>query len=307
MRPADLLPMAAAAVTSIMLGASFVAVRWVLAELDPAPLAFMRYVIATGSILPFALAGGMLFRMRPLDAAVIAVLGILQFGVFHMSFNAGLDLMPASRAAVVFSLVPFCTMAIGALLGYETLDRWRSVGVLTCIVGVAVALGEKAGLTDVAVGAEGFLGEGLILVAVVCGSTFNAMSRPYLASYGPSPVVALAMLAGTLYLAPLAVADGGLDRVPAMSLGGWAALLYLGIPIGSFGFFLFTWAIRRTSPTRAAVFLPLSPLSATAFGWWLLDEPITWPFAAGLLLVLGGIWLAQVGAWTASIRPAPSG
>lgn len=291
--PPDLLPLTAAATTAIMLGASFVAVRWVLGQIEPVPLAFLRYLLAFLSILPFGLVGGALFRFRRDEVAVLAVLGILQFGVFHMCFNAGLALIPAGRAAVIFSLVPFCTLAIGACIGYERLDRRRLLGVLLTIAGVVVALGDKAASGPEAA-AAGWRGEGLILVAVVCGSTFNAFSRPFLARHPPAAVVALAMGAGAAYLLPMGLAGGVVAALPGIDAAGWLAVFYLAVPIGSLGFFLFSWSIRRTSPTRTAVFLPLSPLSATLFGALLLDEPITVPFAIGLAMVLAGIWLAQL-------------
>lgn len=55
------------------------------------------------------------------------------------------------------------------------------------------------------------------------------------------------------------------------------------------GYSLWVWALERTTPTRVAIFLTLNPLTATFLGGALLDEPITWRFIAGLVVVLAGI------------------
>lgn len=285
-----LLPAAAACTTGVMLGASFVATRFVLDQAGPAALAFLRYFIALA-----CLAGVALFlrrvRIAPRHALPIAGLGVLQFGVFHLAFNAGLEHIPASRAAVIFSLVSFLTLGLSALRGYETLSLPKAGGALLAIAGVALALGVR----EAPAGEAGipWLGELLVFSAVCCGASWNAFSRPYLQLYPPLPVTLLAMLAGVCFSFPFAAAEGLFADLAALTLGGWGVVLFLAVPAGAFSFFIFNWALQQTTPARTAVFLPLSPIAATFFGAVLLSEPITRTFLVGLVLVVSGIWLAN--------------
>lgn len=281
----------AAALAACMLGSSFVAARWLLAELDPAPLAFLRFAIAG----LFLLALGWMLRalgpVRPLDLLGIAILGVLQFGVFHIAFNTGLVIIPASRAAIVFSLVTVATMLLAVATRQEPLRATRVAGVLAAVAGVATALSDEATLG--AVTGQAWHGDLLILVAVACGSAWNAATPPLLGRVTPVAVTVLAMWAGTLFLLPFALRQGLAAQLPALSSTGLWLLLYLSIPTGGLSFFLWNWALRHSSPTRVAIFLPLSPITATLLGAALLGEPVGLKVGVGLGLVALGIWLAH--------------
>ncbi len=281
------LPAAAAGLASIILGAAFVAARFAMTETEPATLAFVRFAIATaclGALLPFLARG----RVAARDALPLLALGALQFGVFHIAYNAGLDIINAARAAIIFSLVPFVTMMIGAAAGTERLSRFKAAGVVLTIAGVAVALSDKAG----AVGARPWLGEGLIFASVCCGSTYNVFARPYIMRNPAAPATTLAMAGGLMLVLPFAAGEGIFVQPPSFSAAGWAAVLFLAIPSGAFTFFLWNWALRRAAPTLIAVFLPLSPISAAGLGALVLGERVSTPFFVGLALVIAGIWLA---------------
>lgn len=288
-----ILPAAAAGLTSIILGAAFVAARFAMAETEPATLAFIRFAIAAACLAVFlpVIAER---RVAPRDILPLLALGAIQFGAFHITYNAGLDIISAARAAIIFSLVPFMTMVIGAVFGYERLTAFKALGVVVTIVGVAVALGDRAGTP----GDRPWIGEGLIFFSVCCGSTYNVLSRPYLARYPSVPASALAMAGGLILVLPFAVTEGMLTQPPSFSPGVWAAILFLGIPSGALGFFLWNWALRRATPTLVSVFLPLSPISAAGLGALILGETVSWPFYAGLALVIAGIWLAYRGPAT---------
>lgn len=282
--------MIAAGGTAIMLGAAFPATRFIMAETEPATLALVRYVIAT-ACLAAALLATRRTRVAGRDVAPILFLGLLQFGLFHIAYNSGLAIIPASRAALTFSLVTLGTMAIAAAMRYEAVTPAKLAGVGLTLLGVALALGEKAFAEDDVAGA--WAGQGLILIAVCCGSIYNVFSRRFLQRYPPLPVTVLAMTGGVAFLVPFAALEGAFQTVPTFSAAGWAVLLFLAIPSGALGFLLWNWALQRTTPTRVAVFLPLAPISATGFGAWLLSEPISVLFLAGLGSVIVGIWLAN--------------
>jgi drug/metabolite transporter (DMT)-like permease len=59
------------------------------------------------------------------------------------------------------------------------------------------------------------------------------------------------------------------------------------------GYYLWLWALARTTATRVTVFLALSPITATALGTAVLGEKPSWPLAVGLACVVLGLWLAH--------------
>jgi drug/metabolite transporter (DMT)-like permease len=70
--------------------------------------------------------------------------------------------------------------------------------------------------------------------------------------------------------------------------------LFLGIFGGAIGYFLWTFALTRLSPTQVAVFVNLNPMIATLLGATLLAEKLTGIFIAGFAAVLAGVLLVNL-------------
>ena len=284
-----LLPAVAAAATGIQVGAAIVATRFVIGETTPASLALLRYAIGLLCLVP-PLALAPRVRIAPRDLVPIAVLGILQFGVLIALLNFGLARVPAARAALIFASFPLLTVVVATVLGEERPTAAKTIGVLLTIAGVALAIGEKAaGPVD----ASGeWLGELAVLASALVGAVCSVLYRPYLRSYPTLPVSALAMLASVGFLALLAAGEGFFGGLPRFTAHGWLAVLFIGVSSG-IGYYLWLWALGRTTPTRVTVFLGLSPITATALGALLLGERVSPLLAAGLACVVLGLWIAH--------------
>lgn len=278
----------AAAAVGVQVGAAMVATRFIVDESGPATLAMLRYAIGALCLLPLLHWQRQPMRFARRDILPIAVLGIVQFGILIALLNWGLAHIPAARAALIFAAFPLLTMIAAALLGHERLTVGKSTGVLLTIAGVAVALGEK--LFDAAPAAH-WLGEAAVLLAALCGAICSVLCRPYLQRYPTLPVGAFAMIASVGFLFLLALPEGLLTTWQGYSPLGWTVVVFIGISSG-IGYFGWLWALRHASPTRVTVFLGLSPVTAALLGALLLDEVLTLPLLAGLLLLLAGLWLA---------------
>jgi drug/metabolite transporter (DMT)-like permease len=289
------LAVAAAAATGVQVGAAMVATRFVVDQTDPAALAMLRYVIGFLCLLPPMLVSGRRMRFERRDVAPIALLGIVQFGVLVALLNFGLQFIPSARAALIFATFPLLTMVIAAGLGREKMTAAKTGGVLLTIAGVGVALGEKA-VTRSGVGTE-WLGELAVFASALCGAVCSVLYRPYLRKYQTLPVGAFAMLASVGLLAILAYGEGFFTTAPRFTPSGWLAVLFIGMSSG-IGYYLWLWALNHASPTRVAVFLALSPITAAIFGGMLLGEAISVGALVGLGFIALGLWLAhwQAGA-----------
>lgn len=286
---ARLLPAAAAALTGILVGAAIVATRFVIDQTNPASLALWRYLIGSCCLLPpLLLSTRVRFERR--DLPLIALLGIVQFGIVVALLNYALQFIPSARAALIFASFPLLTMILAALLGYERLTAAKALRVVLTGVGVGLALGEKsvqAGIPD-----AGWVGESAVFASALCGAICSVLYRPYLRKYPTLPVSALAMFASVIFLAALAAGEGFFNSLPRFTVGGWLAVGFIGISSG-IGYDLWLWALSHTTPTKVTVFPALSPVTATILGGVFLAEKISPPFLWGLLCVALGLWLAH--------------
>lgn len=278
----------AAAITGIFVGSTIVATRFVIAQTTPASLALLRYTIGFVCLVPpTLLAPRVRFAYR--DLLPIALLGITQFGILVALLNYAAQFIPAARSALIFATMPLLTLLLGALFQQEKLSTAKTAGVLLTLVGVGLALGEKALQPG---SPQGWIGEGLVFVSALSGALCSILYRPYLRTYPTLQVSAFAMLASVGFLALLATTEGFFSTWPPhFTTGGWLAVVFIGVSSG-IGYYLWLWALTHAAPTQVTIFLSLSPLTATALGALLLAEPISLFFIAGLGCVGAGLWLA---------------
>jgi drug/metabolite transporter (DMT)-like permease len=234
------------------------------------------------------LAGRVRFERR--DIGPIALLGITQFGILIALLNYGLAYIPSARAALIFAVFPLLTMLLSAGLGHERLTLAKAGGVLLTIVGVGVALGDKA--LEGSVAGHGWIGELAVFGSALCGAVCSVLYRPYLKKYPALPVSAFAMLASVAFLAVLAAREGFFGGLPRFTAGGWLAVVFIGVNSG-LGYFLWLWALSHAPATQVTVFLALSPVTAAALGALLLAEPVSPRALLALACVVAGLWLAH--------------
>jgi len=283
------LPVLASAATGIFVGSTMVATRFVIEQTDPASLALLRYAVGVLCLAPpIALAARVRFARR--DLLPIALLGIGQFGILIALLNYGLQYIGSALGALIFTTFPLFAMALGALLGRESLSAAKTAGVLLTILGVGLALSEKLSAPE----QGAWIGIAAVFASAFTGGLCSVFYRPYLEKYPPLNIGGFAMLASVAFLAVPAAGEGFFAAVPEFTPGGWAAVLFIGVSSGV-GYYLWLWALKHSTPTWVSMFLALSPITATALAAGLLGERITVYFLLGVLCVVTGLWLAH---WT---------
>ncbi|HVZ47543.1 MAG TPA: DMT family transporter [Gemmatimonadaceae bacterium] len=271
---------AAAATAAILFGASVVAVRIAVREVPPTALAFLRFgqgaaVLGAG----LALFRRDLFRVAPRDLPYLALLGLIFYTIFPVTFNAGLQYLEASQAALLVATIPLWTLLLARVVTGERLKPRQVAGVALSIAGVAIVMAERG------LGRVSLTGDLLLATTALCGATYNVLAKRVLARYDGVTVSFYAMLFGSLLLSP------SLAGWHPASLTGETALLvvFLGVFGGALAFTLWTVALRRLSPTEVAVYINLNPIAATLLAATTLGERLTPAFVAGFVAVASGV------------------
>ena len=265
-----------------------VAMRYMVASIDPVTLALIRTGAGVLCLLPAALlTPGPRFARR--DLLPIALLGVLFFAFFGPGFATALQYTTATRAATEMALAPVATLLMTAALGRERLTRNKLLGALLSFAGVAFVVSESASSNS----AHATLRGDVIVLGLVCLiALFNTLSRPFLQRYPPVRVTTFLMACGWLALLSVSLAADWIEPLPELSTLQWLVLLYLCIVVSAVPSFLYHWALGRIEAGQVTVTLGLNPVSAAFFGVLLLSEPLAWQLLAGLVLVLAGIYLS---------------
>src|SRR3712207_1442353 len=282
---------AGAFVAAVLFGSSVVAIRVAVQEVPPLSLAVLRFGQG-GLLLVLLLAGARdLLRVRRQDLPLLALLGVVLFTIFPVTFNASLRLIEASRGALILATIPIWSALLARVARSERLVPRQVVGILLSLAGVGLALAERG------LGWQGgfgtLAGDGLMLVTALCGAAYGVLAQRALARYSALTVTTYAMVLGTLLLVPAALVEGLVGVLPQLDLQTVVLLVFLGVFGGALGFFLWTFALTRLTPTQVTVYINLNPLVAMVLAAVLLAEHLTIIFAAGFSVVVLGVLLVN--------------
>jgi drug/metabolite transporter (DMT)-like permease len=285
----------AAVLSSGLGGTSVAATRYLVNAIDPLAIGSFRFGIGFLLLLPVARLQGGCWPMRR-DWPGVAGLGVLYFALFPILFNASLIFTTAARGALALSTLPLLTMLLGAALGSEVMTARKSVGVLITMLGVAIAL--LSGLASAPPGA--WRGDLLMVGAAMCMALYSIWSRPFIARSGPISFTTVSMGVGSVCLILISCWHGSFAPVAAFGMPQWLAAIYLAGFGGALTFYLWAFALQRTTPTRVAISVTVNPITASLVGAALLHEPLHWNLIGGIVTVLVGIWIATTtsGEWS---------
>ncbi|WP_232838253.1 DMT family transporter [Streptomyces geranii] len=213
----------------------------------------------------------------PLGLTQAAVLVIETYGVAHTT---------AANAGLIISL----TIVLTPLL-----DRAGHPG------GLPPAFYAAAGVCVLAVGllmsGNGFhaprLGDLLMVGAALIRAVHVALVGRLTAGrpIRPLHLTTLQTVIGTALFLPAAAPD--LPALARADTGTWTQLLYLALFCSVFAFLAQTWAVQRTSASRASLLLGTEPIWAAAIGIALGGEHLTPLTALGATLMVTGTYWGQ--------------
>jgi drug/metabolite transporter (DMT)-like permease len=264
--------------------------RSIRGDVPPVTLAFWRWVVALGLVLPLALphlkAQWPLLRAgwRPLLA-----LGLLGTAGYNSFAYVGLQHTTATNAALLNSFVPIATIAISwAFLGKHLRPR-ESLGVAISLCGALTIVGR--GDPALLAGLQLNAGDLWILLAVLDWAMYTVALAWRPAGLHPMLMLAASIVVGLLALGPgslLELSGGRTVNINATSL---ATIAYLGLLPSFLGYIFYNRAVAEVGASKASLFIHLMPVFGTLLSAIFLGEVALWYHYLGITLIFTGIWL----------------
>jgi drug/metabolite transporter (DMT)-like permease len=274
----------AVVVVMVIWAGNFIVVKTAVAVLPPAGFTFLRFSLASVTLL-------LLLRWREgtiglprRDFIALFVLGGLGFGVYQLLWTFGLTTVAAGDSALIIAATPVLVAVLAVLARSDVLTRSKLLGSIVSFLGVAIVIASGPGLS---LGGS-LTGEAITLLAAVCWATYTAFAAPYLWRYSPLRATTWATVAGTVVLAPVAVAQ--LSSVDPARIDGSVAgaVLYSGMLSAGMANVIVSNGIRLVGPTRAAAYQFLVPALAVVLAYLFLAEPIRpGQILGGVVIVVG--------------------
>jgi drug/metabolite transporter (DMT)-like permease len=281
------------ALTSAMVfwGLSFVATKIALESLPTFTLVFARFALGSCLFLLLMVRYG-LPRFTWRVHGKVLLTAIFEPGLYFIFETIGLQHTTAPKAALIIALIPIVVIFLAFLFLGERSRPWSLVGVIMSLVGIGVLVGGDPQFRW-ALGDQ-LLGDLLIFGAVVSAALYIVCARDLARTHSALEITSMQTLYGALfYLVPflLELPKTQWSTVSGRSLG---ALAYLTV-FATFGAFLcYNYGLTKIPASKASVFINGIPVVTALGAWLLLGENLTMVQATGGLLVLLGVYLANL-------------
>jgi drug/metabolite transporter (DMT)-like permease len=276
--------------TNVGIGKTMVAVMPVAA------FALWRFVIAVIALAP---------RYRPARMRLVTrsqwrnlfVQTFFGTFLFTLLMLYGVRQTTATAAGVITATLPACVALLSWAVLREHPSRRTLVSIGLAILGVALlnlSRGDSHGAGAAGSSSNAWLGNALVLGAVVCEGIYVIVSKRLASEMAAIDICAYTHLLGGAMMLPLGIVGLMAVDYSALTPGHWALIVWYGLAASVFSFFLWMRGIRHVSAQLAGVFTAMVPVAATAYGVVFLGEQLTIAQGAALALTVSGIVLAAL-------------
>lgn len=273
-------------------GASFVATKIALRDIQPVTLVWLRFamgVLILGATVAWR---GEWARPARRDQLALAGMGFLGITFHQWLQSTALVQAQATTTAWIVSTSPVIIAILGALLLRERLSGLKVFGIGLATAGVLLLV-SKGNLRGLFTGSAWTFGDILVMISAVNWAVFSVLSRGLMRRFPAALALLYVMGFGWLFSSVLFFAGGGPADIPHLTRNGLAGVLFLGIGCSGLAYIAWYDALRVLPVSQVGVFLYVEPLVTVAVAWWLLHEPLTLPALAGGLIILLGVWLVN--------------
>jgi drug/metabolite transporter (DMT)-like permease len=223
----------------------------------------------------------------------ITYLGFFGVVLNQGCFTVGLDYTSVSHSSLIIGCAPILILLFSWLLRLEALTRRKAIGMALAFVGAAAVGVEQAGNAA----AGNVRGDVLTLFAGVGLALYTVLGKRVIEEYSAVRMSLLSNIAAAVMASPVVLwqirALARTGRLGSIGLGGWGAVIYMGVLASAVSYILYFWALRYMTPARLGAVSYLQPIGATLLGLVLLGEPITRRVAFGGLLVIAGVYAIE--------------
>lgn len=279
---------AAAALTILIWGTTFISTKILLADFRPIEILFFRFILgflALLAVYPHRLKGTT--RRQELTFAAAGMCGIC---LYYLLENIALTYTSASNVGVIISASPFFTAILSHIvLREEKLHARFFIGFAAAMLGVCCISfsGMKLELDP--------FGDFLALLAAFLWSCYSVLTKKIGGfRYNTVQATRRVFFYGILFMLPMLILfDFKPDFTNAAKPVDLLNLLYLGLGASALCFVTWGFAVKRLGAVRTGVYIYAVPVITVITSVLILHEKFTVWTTVGTILTLFGLLLSE--------------
>ncbi|HEV8426959.1 MAG TPA: EamA family transporter [Pyrinomonadaceae bacterium] len=272
-------------------GSTWLFIKLGLADLPPITFAGIRFVIACTILLFFILIRRIQLPRARRDWILLAITGILSFGLNYGLVFWGEQYISSGLAALLQATLP----AFGLVFAHfhlpgERLSWTRIGGVVLGVFGVGVVFSNQLTVA----GSRALAGCVALILSAMFAAYSNVLVKRYGKNLNPAVLSAGQMFFGLLLLLSVGIPLEGNPLRFHWTPMAMIAMLYLAIVGSVIAFLLYYWLVLNMDVTKSMLIALVTPVVAVLLGIIVLDEEFGWRTLAGGAMIMLGIGLIVV-------------
>jgi drug/metabolite transporter (DMT)-like permease len=221
---------------------------------------------------------------------LLVLMGALGFTTFNALFYVAAYTTSGLNIGIIQGAIPVFVL-VGAYIAYRTtVTAVQIMGVALTIIGVCIVA--SAGSLERLASLSINRGDYLMIIACLLYAGYALALRRFsdVSSLSLFSIIALSALITSIPLSSIEYLAGDFQW-PTMK--GWIIVLLVTLLPSFLAQICFIQGVALIGPGRAGIFVNLVPIFASFLAVSILGEPFRIYHGVALVLVLGGIWLAE--------------
>ena len=280
---------AAALLTILIWGTTFISTKILLTDFQPVEILFFRFVL--GFLALLAANPRYLRTADRRQELTFAAAGLCGICLYYLLENIALTYTMASNVGVIISVAPFFTAIMTQLCA-----KPKAKLPYRFFIGFAVAM---AGIICISFNGSQLqlnpTGDFLAVLAALVWAGYSILTKK-ISSFGYSVLLSTrrTFFYGILFMIlTLFFFDFHLDVSRLMNPAHLLNILYLGLGASALCFVTWNFAVRELGAVRTSVYIYMVPVITVLTSFLILHEPLTSLSIIGTALTLIGLFLSE--------------
>ena len=280
---------------SVMFGLSFLFTKEAVNEVSALTLLAWRFVVAFLLMCLLAAVGVLKVNFRGKSIRPLLLMALFQPILYFVGETIGVQLTTSSESGVVIACIPIVVLIFSSVLLKEPPTKLQTASIIVSVIGVILVVlvkGFSASFNPI-----GYL---MLLLAVVGDALYVTCARR-IKDFSSAEKTFLMAAVGAVCFTAAAFLEHGIHgtvgefvTLPFHNTGFLTSVLYLAAACQVLAFLLNNYGISVIGASRTASFAGITTVISVVASVVILKETFTWVQVAGGVLILLGVYGANI-------------
>ncbi|MEH7400821.1 DMT family transporter [Gottfriedia acidiceleris] len=275
---------------SIIWSTSFLFIKLLLNDIGPEAIVFYRCFFGAMTLLIIMLIKKVKIDFKNLPKmSLIIVISLFNHAIPWLFLSFSETHLQSNEAAVLNAFTPIATLIIGYFLFSQKIHKKQWIGLMIGIIGLMIMMN----LNPSTIFSDNIIYSILMLFVTFCYGLGSHLTKKYLQHIDVMIISFLTLgISGVFGFFYMVVVGKGTLK-PFVNFEVFSGVFGLGVVCSGLAYLLFYYMVKEGSAEFATMVTYIVPVFASIWGFFFLNEPLSFKMILGLLIVLLGVFITN--------------